>query len=80
MTPELHDRIIARLLESGAVDKPWSDLIVAALDGEERLRAHLDGAHPVQKPAPPDGPAGPKFVGNRSRVYGETPAAAPGPR
>jgi len=62
MTPELHDRIIARLLDSGAVDHPWSDLIVAALEGEERLRSHLDGAHPVAKPSPPAGPTGPKFV------------------
>src|SRR5262245_44740771 len=62
MTPELHDRIITRLLESGAVDEPWSDVIVAALEGEERLRAHLDGAHPVAKPSPPAVPAGPKFV------------------
>jgi energy-coupling factor transporter ATP-binding protein EcfA2 len=62
MTPELHDRIIARLLDSGAVDSPWSDLIVAALDGEERLRALLDGEHPVAKPAPPPVPTGPKSV------------------
>jgi hypothetical protein len=61
MTPELHDRIIARLLDSGAVDHPWSDLIVAALEGEECLRAHLDG-DPVAKPSPPAGPTGPKFV------------------
>ena len=79
MTPELHDRIIARLLDSGAVDHPWSDLIVAALEGEERLRAHLDG-HPVAKPSPPAGPTGPKFVEPPGAYVHPSPSRFPGRR
>lgn len=58
MTPELHDRVINRLVETGADDKPWALAIVAALDGAEHLTAYLDDAKPVKVPAAPKSAAG----------------------
>jgi hypothetical protein len=51
MTPELHDRIINRLVESGESDKPWALFIVAALEGEDQLTTYLEGATNVGRPA-----------------------------
>ena len=52
MTPELHDRVINRLVETGVSDEPWALLIVAALDGDAQLTAYLEAATKVAKPVP----------------------------
>ena len=52
MTPELHDRVINRLVETGVSDEPWALLIVAALEGEAQLTAYLEAAKNVDKPVP----------------------------
>ena len=51
MTPDLQDRIINRLVETGVSNEPWALAIVAALDGEEQLTAFLDRATTVALPA-----------------------------
>lgn len=51
MTPDLQDRIINRLVETGVSNEPWALAIVAALDGEEQLTAFLDRATKVAPPA-----------------------------
>ena len=42
MTPELQDRVINRLIDSGAADKPWALALLAALEGATELNAYLD--------------------------------------
>ena len=33
MTPEIHERVINRLTDTGADEKPWALAILAALEG-----------------------------------------------
>ena len=51
MSPDLQNRLVNRLVESGASDKPWALAIVAALEGEAHL-AYLEGAKNVTAPVP----------------------------
>jgi hypothetical protein len=54
MTPELRDRIVTRLLDSDIADGPSALIILAALEGEGHLEAHLEGTAHIEKPeAPP---------------------------
>ena len=41
MTPELQERVVSRLVESGASDKPWALAVLAAMGGagDARLAA-----------------------------------------
>jgi hypothetical protein len=57
MTPELQDRIIARLVDSGAADEPWALAIVAAMDGAAQLSAYLQESRTVTKPVAPEASA-----------------------
>lgn len=50
MTPDLLDRILARLDDTGASSAPWALAIVAALDGEAQLTAFLDRTTAVAMP------------------------------
>ena len=52
MTPELHDRLINRLVDSGASDKPWALIVVAAMDGAEphRLLGRRKESHQTRFP------------------------------
>ena len=52
MTPDLQNRVINRLAETGAADKPWALAIVAATEGEAQLTAYLERARNVATPAP----------------------------
>lgn len=51
MTPELHQRIVNRLIESGDGDEPWALIVLAAIEGEEDVKALLDGVREVAVPA-----------------------------
>ena len=48
----LAETVFCRLVDDGAVDKSI-DLILAALEGAERLSEVLDGAEPSERPKPP---------------------------
>src|SRR4051794_25578735 len=50
MTPQLQQRVMARLVESGASDHPWAVAILAAMDGPEQLRAYLEEFRTVATP------------------------------
>ncbi len=51
MTPELKDRIVNRLIETGASDKPWALAVLSALEDEQQLAGYLEGTKHVSKPA-----------------------------
>src|SRR4051812_32499918 len=50
MTPELQDRVINRLIDSGAADKPWALALLAALEGATELNAYLDNTLKTTRP------------------------------
>src|SRR5262249_834986 len=52
MTPELQERVINRLVETGAGEKPWALTILAALEGAADLDAYLDNTKKVTMPQP----------------------------
>jgi ABC-type lipoprotein export system ATPase subunit len=52
MTPELQERVINRLVETGAAEKPWALTILAALEGAADLDAYLDNTKKVTMPVP----------------------------
>ena len=54
MTPELKDRIVNRLIETGASAKPWALAVLSALEDEEQLAAYLEGTKHVSKPSARD--------------------------
>ena len=68
MTPELQDHVFARLEENRAADQGWAYAILAALEGDFELAAHLDGqdvakaALPARLAAPGVAPAEPPGV------------------
>src|SRR5437867_2635304 len=57
MTPELQERVINRLVQTGAAEKPWALAILAALEGAADLDAYLDNTKKVTMPQPPAGSA-----------------------
>jgi ABC-type lipoprotein export system ATPase subunit len=50
MTPELQDRVINRLVDTGAADKPWAFAVLAALEGAAELDAYLDNTLKLTMP------------------------------
>jgi ABC-type lipoprotein export system ATPase subunit len=50
MTPELQDRVIDRLVDTGAANKPWALAILAAFEGAADLDAYLDNTRKVALP------------------------------
>jgi ABC-type lipoprotein export system ATPase subunit len=50
MTPELQDRVVNRLVDTGAANKPWALAILAALEGAADLDAYLDNTRKVTMP------------------------------
>src|SRR6185503_4471333 len=50
MTPELQDRVINRLIDAGAADKPWAFALLAALEGAAELNAYLDNTLKMTMP------------------------------
>lgn len=59
MTPEVQERVIKRLVETGAQNEPWAFAIVAALEGTAALDAYLDDtATALSQPPLPSDPAG----------------------
>ena len=50
MTPELQDRVINRLIDTGAADKPWAFALLAALEGAAELNAYLDNTLKMTMP------------------------------
>ena len=50
MTPELQDRVINRLIDTGAADKPWALALLAALEGAAELNAYLDNTLKMTMP------------------------------
>jgi hypothetical protein len=61
--PDIHSRIIDRLIDSGHADEPWAWLVLAALEGDQPLEVILDTPQQRQAPQRVEQPA--------------TPAAAP---
>lgn len=55
MTSELQERVINRLVATGAADKPWALAILAALEGAADLDAYLDQTRKVTMPPLPKG-------------------------
>src|SRR5262249_12805499 len=53
MTPELNNRIVARLLDSDIADGPSALIILPTLEGSDHLEAHLEGKSHVEKPKVP---------------------------
>lgn len=50
MTPEIHDRVINRLVETGAADQPWAFAVLAALEGAAELDGYLDNTLKMAMP------------------------------
>ena len=53
MSSELQERVITRLVETGADDKPFALAILAALEGAADLEAYLDDTAKVTIPELP---------------------------
>ena len=69
MTPELQDRVINRLVDTGAADKPWAFALLAALEGAAELNAYLDNTLKMTMPQPSKRAAAGSVRPSRRGVY-----------
>jgi hypothetical protein len=67
MTPQLTDRIIARLTTTGAADEPWTFALLAAMEGSTALENYLDDGVKVR--APEAAPKGDEVTKEPPGVY-----------
>jgi recombinational DNA repair ATPase RecF len=52
MTPEIEQRVVDRLIDSGNENRPWALLVLAAMEGDEPLASLLAGRGTVARPNP----------------------------